>query len=185
MFPGLSFCRFILWFPAVFMSDSQRSGVSLEEIQALIRLVEAHGLQELYVESGGVRLSLRAGNPAAEDAVHASEAPVAAYVPLSPENARVEPAVSIEDESRYAAITAPMSGVFYRTPRPDEPPFVQEGDTVEVGQTVGLIEAMKVFSPVLSDVSGRVVLVKAKNGSTVQEGEVLMLVEPLEGALGA
>ncbi|MGC8833262.1 MAG: acetyl-CoA carboxylase biotin carboxyl carrier protein [Armatimonadota bacterium] len=164
------------------MSDSKRPGVSLEEIRSLIKLVETYGLLELYVESDGVRLSLRTGSSAVEGASHAPEVPAAAYVPPPLVDAQAEQAVPVEDESRYAAITAPMAGVFYRTPRPDEPPFVEEGDTVEVGQTVGLIEAMKVFSPVLSDVSGRVVLVKARNGSTVQEGEVLMLVEPLEGA---
>jgi acetyl-CoA carboxylase biotin carboxyl carrier protein len=74
-------------------------------------------------------------------------------------------------------IEAPVMGVFYRSPAPGEPPFVDVGDTVESGQPVGMIEAMKVFSEVLCEVTGRVIDIPAKNGALVQPGERLVVVE--------
>ena len=77
------------------------------------------------------------------------------------------------------ALESPMVGVYYRSPTPDDPPFVNVGDTIKVGQTVGLIEAMKVYSELPSDVSGRVVRLAAENGALVQQGEPLLYVEPV------
>ncbi len=74
-----------------------------------------------------------------------------------------------------------MTGVFYSSSSPDAPPFVEIGDIITIGQTIGLIEAMKVFSEVPSDISGRLVEVKAQNGVLVQADEPLMLLEPLDG----
>jgi acetyl-CoA carboxylase biotin carboxyl carrier protein len=70
-----------------------------------------------------------------------------------------------------------MTGLFYRGPSPEIPPYVEVGADVEEGQTVGLIEAMKVFSEIPADVHGRVVRIVAENGKLVNQGEVLMLIE--------
>jgi acetyl-CoA carboxylase biotin carboxyl carrier protein len=69
-----------------------------------------------------------------------------------------------------------MTGVYYRAPAPKEPPFVEVGDHIEVGQPIGLIEAMKVFSEVPSEVSGRVVEMPVKNGELVHQDQVLVVV---------
>ena len=71
-----------------------------------------------------------------------------------------------------------MVGVFYQSPSPDDPPFVSVGDFVKVGQPIGLIEAMKVYSEVPSEVSGRVVEMPVESGKLVQQGQPLIFVEP-------
>jgi acetyl-CoA carboxylase biotin carboxyl carrier protein len=70
-----------------------------------------------------------------------------------------------------------MVGVFYRSSGPESPPFVEIGDLVRVGQTVGLIEAMKVFSEIPCDAAGRVVAIPATNGRLVQPGEALLVID--------
>jgi acetyl-CoA carboxylase biotin carboxyl carrier protein len=81
-------------------------------------------------------------------------------------------------EDRSIAITAPLAGVFYSSPSPASPPFVNIGDVVHVGQVVALIEAMKVFNEIQSEVSGRVIAIVATSGNVVQKGDVLIKVEP-------
>ena len=71
-----------------------------------------------------------------------------------------------------------MVGTFYRAPKPEDPPFVNEGDEVQVGQTVCLLEAMKLFNEIPSDVAGRVVRVLAENGAPVEYGQPLVLIDP-------
>ena len=72
-----------------------------------------------------------------------------------------------------------MVGVFYHSPSPEDPPFVLVGDIIHVGQTVGLIEAMKVYSELPSEVAGRIVEVAAPNGKLVKQGQPLYFVEPV------
>jgi acetyl-CoA carboxylase biotin carboxyl carrier protein len=74
-------------------------------------------------------------------------------------------------------ITAPMVGTFYRAPKPDAPPFVAEGDAVEPGQAVCVIEAMKLFNEIQSEVRGRVAKILVENASPVEYGQLLMLVD--------
>jgi acetyl-CoA carboxylase biotin carboxyl carrier protein len=83
--------------------------------------------------------------------------------------------------SALHALHAPVTGVFYATPEPQAAPYVQEGDWVEVGQTIGLIEAMKSFNEVVADVAGRVVEIRVEPGQLVHEGEVLLRVNPRSG----
>jgi len=73
-----------------------------------------------------------------------------------------------------------MTGVFYRAPSPNSPPFVEEGDIVKKGQRVALLEAMKIFNDINAEVTGRIVGILAQNASIVQEGEPLFAIEPLE-----
>lgn len=76
------------------------------------------------------------------------------------------------------AVAAPLTGLYYSAPSPTSPPFVSVGDMIHVGQVVALIEAMKVFNEIQSEVSGRVVKILATNGAVVQKGEALMRVVP-------
>ena len=75
-------------------------------------------------------------------------------------------------------LKSPMVGVFYQSPSPDDPPFVAVGDFVKVGQPIGLIEAMKVYSEVPSEVAGRVTEMPVESGKLVQQGQPLIFVEP-------
>ena len=82
-------------------------------------------------------------------------------------------------EESSVAILAPLAGVYYIAPSPTTPPFVNLGDVVYVGQVVALVEAMKIFNEIQSEVAGRVVELVATNGNVVQKGDVLMRVKPL------
>jgi acetyl-CoA carboxylase biotin carboxyl carrier protein len=82
-------------------------------------------------------------------------------------------------EDRSQMVVAPLTGVYYSSPSPSAPPFVNPGDPIHVGQVVALVEAMKVFNEIQSEVAGRVVALVAENGEVVQKGDPLIKVEPL------
>jgi len=150
--------------------------VDIEKIKKLVSLVEQNHLTEITVEEGGTSVTVKA--EIAEAASPATSAAPQPYyeVPAEP----FEQAASEEPEAvneNLVQIKSPMIGVFYRYPSPDSPPFIEEGDEVEEGQTIGLIEAMKVFSEIPSEVSGKVVSVSADNGKLVQQGDVLVVID--------
>jgi len=121
-----------------------------------MRLAREHRLSELSVESADGRVRLWRRRRRAP----VSHAPSAAVA-----GAPVE------------QIRTPLLGVFYRAPSPEAPPYVEVGDWVQPGQTVGLIEAMKVFNEITSEIEGRVAEVAARDGELVQAGQVLVVVE--------
>lgn len=162
--------------------------VDPEDLRRLARLVEENGLSELRYEEGDLRITLRtAAAPAEADTRPAAAPPApppasAAEVagggprlpPSAPEPHALNPPVPT------VRIEAPVMGVFYRSPEPGAPPFVEVGEFVEAGQAVGLIEAMKMFSEVLTEVAGRVREAPAKNGALVQPGDTLLVLEVME-----
>lgn len=145
--------------------------VDIDKIRKLVALVEQNHLTEITVEEGGTSVTVKAEI--------AGEAPPAQPYYEAPREAPAH-AAAAEPEAvneNLVQIKSPMIGVFYRYPSPDSPPFTEEGDEIEEGQTIGLIEAMKVFSEIPSEVSGRVVSIPAENGKLVQQGDVLVVVD--------
>ncbi len=148
-----------------------------DRVAALVRLFEQYGLEELIVEEGEFKLHLR----------RHSTAPVAAPVVMAPAPVAAPEAAPPPTEARMVdlqntvAIRAPLIGVFYRSPSPDSPSFVNVGDLVREGQTVCIVEAMKVFNEIKSDYAGRVKDIPAKNGGLVQAGDPLVVLEFLDG----
>lgn len=158
-----------------------------EKIRELIALVERNGLTELAVEEDGFSVSIKAETASGQVAAPVVVAP-SAQVEVQPIEMIMGPAVeSVPAPAEQAApanhteIRSPMIGVFYRKPSPDSPAFIEVGDEIEVGQTIGLIEAMKVFSEVPSEVAGHVVSVHAENGKLVQAGDLLAVVDTTQG----
>jgi len=160
--------------------------VDHEKIKRLIALLEENQLTELAVEEDDFSVTIKAesavadgtpvpavhaAQPQAHVAVHAADAPESQSAHVAPASAE---AVAAEN---LFQITSLMIGIFYRQPSPDSPPYIEIGDEIEVGQTIGLIEAMKVFSEVPSEVAGRVVAIPAESGKLVQEGDVLVVVD--------
>lgn len=147
------------------------------EVQKIARLMELaarYGLEELEVEEAGLKVTLYAETPPpGED--DSAEAGGRAYLWRPPAWPEATPARRPETAH---AIVAPLTGTFYRAESPDSPPLVEVGDTVEEGQKIGLIEAMKVFSDVVADRAGVVLEIVAANGRMVQRDEVLMYIEP-------
>lgn len=82
-----------------------------------------------------------------------------------------------QDDDRFFTVTSPMVGTFYRAPAPDEPPYVQVGDRVEVGQPLCIIEAMKLMNEIEAEVSGRIREILVENGQPVQYGQALFIIE--------
>jgi acetyl-CoA carboxylase biotin carboxyl carrier protein len=140
-------------------------------IDRLSSLIERSDLIELEVESGDTGIVLR--KPAAL-------APLAAFA-AAPEAPAATPAVPAEPAAPTVAlktVKAPLTGVFYGAPSPGAPAYVNPGQQVAVGQVIGLIEAMKLFNEIKSDISGKVVRVVAETGKLVKAKQALVEVEP-------
>ena len=150
----------------------------------ILRLVkDSEFCDSLELEFGDMKLSL---TRSASGEIPAQ--PVARISPAARAGARqtptlaalpsVKPDIDSADEG-YARVVAPMLGTFFVAPTPTAPPYVQVGDVVASGDTVGLLEVMKLFTPVTTDVAGRIIRVLAKNGSLVEHGQPLLLIDPL------
>jgi acetyl-CoA carboxylase biotin carboxyl carrier protein len=149
-------------------------GIGLGEVRRLIRLVQRTGIGELEISSAGrtVRISATTGTPA-NAVVHAPV--VSAPVPgTATAAAHAKPA----PDENHVAIASPMVGTFYRAPAPDADPYIEVGDMVEVGQTVCIVEAMKLMNEIESEVRGRVTKILVENTQPVEFGQRLFLVEP-------
>jgi acetyl-CoA carboxylase biotin carboxyl carrier protein len=143
-----------------------------DDIETLIRLMEEEDLLELEVAEDGRRILLRS-----DHAVAASANPVAVGPAIHPP--ALAPPVVREEQmpESCVAVKSPMMGVFYRAPAPDADPYVREGDAVEVGDVLALIEAMKVFNEITAEAPGRIVRVLPQNEQEVKVDEVLFWME--------
>ena len=154
-------------------------------IDRLARLLERSDLAELEVESGGTGLILRKPIALAPVAVGApgtgTGAAAGTATADAPSSAPGEPYAAGRDPSTTArpSVKAPLTGIFYASPAPGTAPYVQVGGEVAVGQVIGLIEAMKLFNEIKSDLAGRVVRVVPDSGSLVKAKQPLIEVEPL------
>jgi acetyl-CoA carboxylase biotin carboxyl carrier protein len=166
--------------------------MDFNQIQELIRLVSKHKLAEFKLEQDDFKLVIRNQNGA--DAAAAPAAPVAlpaapVALPAAPpapapaERPAAAPAApatapAADENAKLIAIKSPMVGTFYRSPSPDKGPFVKIGDTVGVGTPVCIIEAMKLFNEIESDVKGKIVKVLVEDAAPVEYDQPLFLVDP-------
>jgi len=158
--------------------------MEVREIKALLALMQQYGLVELEIDDkkkGRVRL-VRAGGsvvsgqptvPAAGTATIVAPAPV---VPPSTSR-RGAPAQAPALEENQRLVTSPMVGTFYRASSPDAEPFIEEGAAVRKGQTICIIEAMKMMNEIEAEMAGRVVKILCENGQPVEYGQPLVVVE--------
>ena len=160
------------------VTGGRGSGMELRDIKALIALMRENGLTELEVEDkkGKIRLVRTADfaeNPAARVVTPQPRARPAA-VRTSASGTRDE---APELGENQVLIKSPMVGTFYRASSPDAPPFVQEGDMVQKGQPLCIVEAMKMMNEIESDSAGRLVRILVENGQPVEYDQPLMIVE--------
>ena len=148
-------------------------------IDRLAALLDRSDLTELEVEAGGTGLVLR--KPSAIAAVGGSTPAIAVTAAESAPTATGEPPTAGRDPVAAAkpSIKAPLTGIFYASPAPGSAPYVTAGGEVAVGQIIGLIEAMKLFNEIKSDLAGRVVRVVPESGTLVKAKQPLIEVEPL------
>ena len=142
------------------------------DIARLLRLAEKYDLEELEIREGDASVFIKGPSAPAAAAPQAA----AAYEPDA-EACDEAPVLSAGDDDSIFKVTAPLVGVYYDSPSPDQPKFVSVGDRVEVGTELCLIEAMKVFSPIPSEVAGTVVSIDVKNADLVSEGQVIMRIK--------
>ncbi len=159
------------------------------QIQEIIRMVSKHKLSEFILKEGEFKLVVRNQVTVVEapaqvmvqaPAQPAIAAPAAAAAPVAAAPAPkpdLAPTASNED-ANFIAIKSPMVGTFYRSSSPDKPPLVKVGDSVDTGQAVCIIEAMKLFNEIESDVKGKIVKVLVEDASPVEYEQPLFLVDP-------
>ena len=159
---------------------------SYQDAVEVLRLVrDNESVTSFDLELGDVKLSIQraAGSVTAATPRPLAEIPAA---PPTTEPSRSAPQTGAAREAAgrpagsdaLTRVVAPMLGIFYRSPSPGAAPFVQEGDLVKAGDSVGLIEVMKLFTTVEAECSGRIVRIEAGDNALVEHGEVLMLIEP-------
>ncbi len=174
--------------------------LDLKEIQELIKFVAKSGASEVDLEIGEMKISIKTppkkgrGEPQVETivqqipiaapamapvAVQAAPATPVAPVPTSlPASTSEASSSSTDNESKYITIKSPMIGTFYRKPSPDKDSFISVGDEVSTGTVVCIIEAMKLFNEIESEVSGKIVKVLADDMSPIEYDQPLFLVDP-------
>jgi acetyl-CoA carboxylase biotin carboxyl carrier protein len=144
-----------------------------QEARDLIKRLEGSSVQRIRVDAGDTRIEIERGLPANVSA--GAAAPSASVAPPAVE----EEDSAAETDTRHP-IVAPLVGTFYRAPQPGAKPFVEEGDVVDEGQPLAILEAMKLMNQVTADRGGRVVEIVAADGEWVEFEQVLMYLEPLE-----
>ncbi|KOX90874.1 Biotin carboxyl carrier protein of acetyl-CoA carboxylase [Thermus aquaticus] len=160
-----------------------------KELKQILQALVEHGVSELTLETPDYKLTVRRGGEVQMVAVPQVAAPVPAPAPVpvpapapapAPAEAAPAPEAPKADECPGCVeIRAPIVGTFYRAPAPDAPPYVKEGDRVEKGQVLCIIEAMKLMNEIESEVSGIVRKILVENGEPVEYGQPLFLIQPL------
>lgn len=161
--------------------------MDFNQIQELIRMVSKHKLSEFSLKEGDFKLTIRNQGTIVESTAPVMVAapqpvmsmPVAAPVAATAPKADAPAAApAAADESKLLTIKSPMVGTFYRSAGPDKPPFIKIGDTVDSGSKVCIIEAMKLFNEIESEVKGKIVKILVEDASPVEYDQPLFLVEP-------
>ena len=159
--------------------------MNLNEIQDLIKLVSKSGLTEVEIEKKDFKLTIKAEKVrVADQPIIVQSTPVAAPVAAAPVAAAAPQVteapvpVSAQDDSKLITVKSPMIGTFYRSSGPDKDAFVSVGSTIQKGDKVCIIEAMKLFNEIESEVSGKIVKVLVDDASPVEYYQPLFLVEP-------
>ncbi|MCL7764143.1 acetyl-CoA carboxylase biotin carboxyl carrier protein [Polaribacter sp. Z014] len=157
--------------------------MDIKEIQNLIKFVAKSGASEVKLEMEDVKITIRTGSGKTETTIlqaapMAGMPQVAAPIAAQPV-ATSEAAVQAESEdSKYITVKSPIIGTFYRRPSPDKSNFVEVGTDISIGDTVCVIEAMKLFNEIESEVSGKIVKVLVDDSSPVEFDQPLFLVDP-------
>lgn len=159
--------------------------MEIKEIQNLIKFVAKSGVNEVHVEMGETKVTIKTGGDVVQQVVTAPAAievatpaaPVAAPAPAA-EPAPPSPAAATAENDNHITIKSPIIGTFYRKPSPDKPNFVEAGDQVNEGDVLCVVEAMKLFNEIESEVSGTIVKVLVDDSSPVEFDQPLFIIDP-------
>ena len=158
--------------------------MDIKEIQNLIKFVAKSGASEVKLEMDDIKITIKTGSAEQHETISyvqhiPQSAPVAqpSEAPVPVVTAPVT-ATSTEDNSKYITIKSPIIGTFYRKPAPDKPVFVEVGQSIKEGDVLCVIEAMKLFNEIESEVSGKIVKILVDDSSPVEFDQPLFLVDP-------
>ena len=154
--------------------------MDLKDIQNLIKFVAKSGTSEVKLEMEDIKITIKTGSGKTETTI-LQQAPMAS-IPTVQSPEVIAPAISnvppsSDEDSKYVVIKSPIIGTFYRKPSPDKPLFVEVGSSINEGDTVCIIEAMKLFNEIESEVSGKIVKVLVDDGTPVEFDQPLFLVD--------
>lgn len=161
--------------------------MNIKEIKALIKAVEQSNIDEIEIFEDGKKIRISKNIPGQIQTIPVTSAPAMQAAPAAaqpqPANSAAAPSPApAATESKTAGkniveVRAPMVGTFYRAPAPDAPPYVEIGDEVKVGQTLCIIEAMKLMNEIESEYNGKIVDILVENAEPVEFDQVLFLIE--------
>lgn len=162
------------------VSEKKAQAIDPNLVRELAAILDDTGLSEIEVEHGELRLrlarTLTAAPPAHTHVVHSAPAPAPALsAPVAPPPAA--PAPAADAASHPGAVPSPMVGTAYLSPEPGAPPFIKVGDTVNAGQTLMVVEAMKTFNPIPAPRAGKVAAILVTDSQPVEYGEALVILE--------
>ncbi|MBE0423520.1 MAG: acetyl-CoA carboxylase biotin carboxyl carrier protein [Lutibacter sp.] len=158
--------------------------MDLKDIQNLIKFVAKSGASEVKLEMEDIKITIKTGTERTETTIlqqTPSQVPQMATSPITsqaPAQVAVADSVVAEAAVKYIEITSPIIGTFYRRPAPDKPVFVEVGDVVSPHTVVCMVEAMKLFNEIESEVSGKIVKILVEDGTPVEYGQPIFLVDP-------
>tara|TARA_R110001583_G_scaffold83631_5_gene220720 strand:+ start:6781 stop:7254 length:474 start_codon:yes stop_codon:yes gene_type:complete len=156
--------------------------MDIKDIQNLIKFVAKSGASEVKLEMEDIKITIKTGSEKTETTILQQapmgipQMPVAG--PVSMAETPIPEAAVVDESSKYIEITSPIIGTFYRKPSPDKSVFVEVGDTVSSDTIVCMVEAMKLFNEIESEVSGKIVKILVEDGTPVEFGQPLFLVDP-------
>ena len=152
--------------------------LTAKDVAEILRLLESSSFDSLSLEINGVKLNLQRGSaaPVGEPAADPAAQPSAESRPHAVGSAPRE--AKPPSEPGLTEVSSPLLGIFYRAPKPGEPPFIEIGSKVEEDTVIGIIEVMKLMNSVRAGVKGQIVEILAENGALVEYDEILLRVRP-------
>jgi acetyl-CoA carboxylase biotin carboxyl carrier protein len=161
--------------------------MEIQDLERIIRILKQNEVTEFELEKEGTRIKLSRGRPQAYAPEHEGMElrPVASSSGIAPSSVTTNggadsssQAAASEDLGRYVKMVSPIVGTFYRRPSPDAEAFVKEGSIVNKGDTLCIVEAMKLMNEIEAETSGKIVKILGTEGQVVEYGEVLFLIDP-------
>lgn len=150
----------------------------LSQLREILTILNETDIEELNLKSDDFELNVRKGNPP-QVITHTSLEPLIESPPVSAsQSAPPEPSVNPPADKDWIEVKSPMVGTFYRAPAPDEDPFIEVGDKIRNGQTLCIIEAMKLMNEIEAELNGEVMEILVENAQPVAFGDPLMRVKP-------
>jgi len=144
--------------------------MNIKEIQDIINFIKKTDLDDVSIETENYKIRVKKNNT---EITQLKE-----KIPVEIENDKTKPIEEIEIETNHITIKSPMIGTLYRSPNPESKPYINEGDTINVGQTICIIEAMKLFNEIESEFSGKIIKILVDDTSPVEFDQPLFIIDP-------